>query len=713
MSKIIEYMMKKNVWPFVLVAVAGLVFVFANSWGKPETEPVGRFEKILTTVAELLEQGHFSPKKLDDKFSKEAFNTYIKQIDGDKSFFLQSNIEELKTFENQVDNELRSGKTELVPAVDRIYTERKTVVEGYYKELLSKPFDFTVEEKLQLDGDKRNYAETDAELKENWRKRLKYMTLERYADALEVRTKNKDSANFEYKSDVVLEKESRDRVLKIWDRNFNRIDRRFTLDDKFNIYINAIAETMDPHTQFFPPVEKRAFDEVMSGQFFGIGAQLQEQEGTIKIVSLVTGSPAWKSGEIQVNDVIVKVAQGAEEPIDITGFETQDAVKIIRGKKGTEVRLTMRKTDGTLKVVALVRDVIVQEETFARSAIVQKENKLGYIWLPEFYANFEDPNGARCARDVANEIKKLKAENVDGIVMDLRFNGGGSLQDVIQMVGLFIEDGPVVQVKDKDGEASVYRDRDKGVLYDGPLVVMINEYSASASEIFAAAIQDYGRGIVVGTQSYGKGTVQRQVGLDPNMGFTMQGNDLGSLKLTLQKFYRINGGSTQLKGVLPNIILPDLYQFTKNREQDNPSALPWDEIPKASYSPWHTGNDVVSIEKEFQQKVNQSNVFSNIVKNAKWINQINEDATSLQLSKYQVTQKEITAMARQNDSLLTLKNPLDIRYMSIDEKRISEMDKEKGERFMNWLKGLKTDIYIGETTDILNDIIVNGRLAHK
>jgi carboxyl-terminal processing protease len=242
---------------------------------------------------------------------------------------------------------------------------------------------------------------------------------------------------------------------------------------------------------------------------------------------------------------------------------------------------------------------------------------------------------------------------------------------------------------------------------------MINEYSASASEIFAAAIQDYGRGIVVGSQSYGKGTVQRQVGLDPNMGFMMQGNDLGSLKLTLQKFYRINGGSTQLKGVQPNIILPDFYQFTKNREQDNPSALPWDEIPKASYSPWHTGNDIVSIEKEFQQKVNQSNVFSNIVKNAKWINEINEESTSLQLIKYMANQKEITAMAKQNDSLLTLKNPLDIRYMAIDEKRIKEMDKEKGERFMNWLKGLKTDIYIGETTDIINDIIVKGRLAHK
>lgn len=705
--------MKKSVWPFVLIAIAGLVFVFANSWGKPETEPVGRFEKILTIVAELLEQGHFSPKKLDDKFSKEVFDTYLKQIDGDKSFFLQANVDELKKYENQVDNELRSGKTELVPAMDRIYTDRKKVVEGFYKEILSKPFDFTTDEKLQLDSDKRTYAKTDAELKEYWRKRLKYMTLERYADALEVREKNKDSAKFEYKSNAVLEQESRDRVLKIWDRNFNRIDRRFTLDEKFNIYINAIAETMDPHTQFFPPVEKRAFDEVMSGRFFGIGAQLQEQDGTIKIVSLVTGSPAWKSGEIQVNDVIVKVAQGDGEPIDITGFETTDAVKIIRGQKGTEVRLTMRKTDGTLKVVSLIRDEIIQEETFARSAIVQKENKIGYIWLPEFYANFEDPNGARCARDVANEIKKLKAENIDGIVMDLRFNGGGSLQDVIQMVGLFIEDGPVVQVKDKDGEASVYRDRDKGVLYDGPLVVMINEYSASASEIFAAAIQDYGRGIVVGTQSYGKGTVQRQVGLDPNMGFMMQGNDLGSLKLTLQKFYRINGGSTQLKGVQPNIVLPDLYQFTKNREQDNPSALPWDEIPKASYKPWHTGNDMVNIEKEFQAKVNQNEVFSNIIKNAKWINEVNEESTSLELSKYQATQKTISAMAKQNDSLLTLKTPLDIRYMAVDEARINEMDKEKGERFKNWLKGLRTDIYIGETTDILNDIIVNGRLAHK
>lgn len=706
-------MMNKKVWPFVAGAVFVLVLVFANVWGKPEAEPANRFERILTTVAKLLERDHFSPRRYDDNFSKAAFNEYLKQMDSDKSFLLKADVQALRKYETEVVNELRSGKTQIVPAFDEALNRRIEVVEKFYKEILAKPFDFSVEEKVQLDPDKRDFAANDAQLKEYWRKRLKYMTLERYAEALETREKNKDSANFEVKPDAVLEKEARERVEKIWERNFSRIKRRFTLDEKFNMYINAIAETMDPHTQFFPPVEKRAFDEVMSGRFYGIGAQLTEQDGNIKIVSLVTGSPAWKSGEIQVNDVIIKVAQGAEEPVDITGFETQDAVKLIRGKKGTEVRLTMRKTDGTIKEVALIRDEIVQEETFARSAIVQKDNKIGYVWLPEFYAAFEDPNGPRSARDVATEIKKLKAENVDGIVIDLRWNGGGSLQDVIQMVGLFIDEGPVVQVKDRSGEASVYRDRERGTLYDGPLVVMINEFSASASEIFAAAIQDYGRGVVVGSPSYGKGTVQRHVGLDPNLGFMMQSNDLGSLKLTLQKFYRINGGSTQLKGVQPNIMMPDLYLYTKNREKDNPNALPWDEIPRAAFKPWHSGNDMKLLEKEFQQQVDNNDLFKQIKSNAKWISDLSESESTLLLTKYQENQREIRRVSKQNDSLMTLKNPLDVRYMKVDEDRINAMDKEKGDRFRNWLKQLTTDIYINETTTIMNNMIVNGRLARK
>ncbi|MCU0388324.1 MAG: carboxy terminal-processing peptidase [Chitinophagaceae bacterium] len=706
-------MMNRKVLPFVLVAVVILVFVFANSWGNRKSEPSSRFEKILTIVGDLLEQGHFSPKKLDDDFSKQVFDSYLKAIDGDKSFFLKSNIAELKKFETQVDNEIRTGKTELIPAVDKIFNDRIAIVEGFYKEILSQPFDFSKPEKLQLDSDKREYATTDKELKEYWRKRLKFMVLERYAESIETREKNKDSANFEIKDDVTLEKEARDRVKNIWDRNFNRIKRRLTLDEKFNMYVNAISETMDPHTQFFPPVERRAFDEAMSGSFFGIGAQLTEQDGNVKIANVVSGTPAWKSGEIHVNDIILKVGQGAEEPVDITGFETQDAVKLIRGKKDTEVRLTLRKTDGTIKVVSLIREKIELEETLVRSAIIQKDNKIGYIFLPEFYANFEDPNGHRSGRDVANEIKKLKAENIDGLVIDLRYNGGGSLQDVIQMVGLFIEDGPVVQVKDKDGDASVYRDRDKTVLYDGPLVVMINEYSASASEIFAAAIQDYGRGIVVGSPSYGKGTVQRQVGLDPNGGFFSQNAELGSLKLTLQKFYRINGGSTQLKGVTPNIILPDNFEFTKNRERDQPNALPWDEIAKSPYSPWHNGNDISAIEKEFQPKIDNDPTFKQIRDNAKWLSERSNDEVLLTLSDYKQTQQKIRALVKQNDSLQTLKQPMDIKFVVTDEDRISQMDKDKAERFRLWLKNLTTDIYISETSSILNDIIVNGRLARK
>ncbi|MCC6759759.1 MAG: carboxy terminal-processing peptidase [Chitinophagaceae bacterium] len=707
-------MMNKRVWPFLVPAIALLVFIGAKSWGNGKTsEPGGKYEKILTIVGDYLEQAHFSPKRLDDNFSKAVFKTYLNSIDPDRTILLQSDIKELAKYELSIDDELKSGKMEFIPAVDAIFNKRLAESMGIYKSVLNKPFDFMVKESVQLDMEDAPFATNDAQRRENWRKRLKYMTLERYADALENREKNKGVKEFVVKEDSTLERESRERVLKIWDRTYDRLKNKFTLDEKFNQYINTIAETMDPHTQFFPPIEKRAFDEAMSGEFFGIGAQLSEQDGAIKIVSVVTGSPAWKSGEIQVNDVILKVAQGAAEPVDITGFETTDAVKLIRGQKGTEVRLTMKKTDGSVKVVSLIRDRIVQEETFARSAIVKGTNKIGYIFLPEFYANFDDPNGARCARDVANEIKKLKEENVDGIVMDLRYNGGGSLQDVIQMVGLFIEDGPVVQVKDRDGDASVYRDKDKGVLYNGPLAVMINEFSASASEIFAAAIQDYGRGIVVGTPSYGKGTVQRNVGLDRNTGFFMPASELGTLKLTLQKFYRINGGSTQLNGVTPDIIMPDNFEFTKSREKHSPNALAYDEIPRAAYTNWPAGVDIAQVKTIYQQKLLENEAFRLIRTNAEWLSKVNEESVNLYLPEYQQLQKQIRTTVKQNESLQTLEQPMDVAFMTADQERINKMDKDKSERFMLWLKGLKTDRYLFETSRVIDDMIMKGKTAAK
>ncbi len=697
--------------PFVLPVIAVLVLLVAKSWGNEKSEPATRYEKILTTVGEWLEQGHFSPKKFDDTFSKQVFNKFISDVDPDRATFLQADIDKLKALENQVDNEVRTGKMEIVPAVEAIFKGRMAETEKICMSLLEKPFDFSANEVVKLDREKANWPKNEAEQKDIWRKKLKYMVLERYAEALNIREKNKDSANFVKKADTTLERESRDRVRKIYERSFNRLRNKFTMDDKFNLYINTIAETMDPHTEFFPPVEKRSFDEMMSGHFFGIGAQLQENDGNIKITALITGSPAWKSGEVQVNDIIMKVAQGNAEPVDITGMDLPDAVKLIKGKKGTEVRITLKKTDGTIKTLSLIRDEIVQEEAFARSAIVNRDNrKIGYIYLPDFYADFENPNGANCARDVANEINKLKAENVEGIIMDLRYNGGGSLPDVIKMVGLFIEDGPVVQVKDRYGEASVYRDKDKSVLYTGPLAVMINEFSASASEIFAAAIQDYGRGVIIGTQSYGKGTVQRNVSLDGGNGLTASaGPELGSLKLTIQKFYRINGGSNQLKGITPNIILPDNYEFSDAKEQNDPNALPWDEIATSPFKPWPNAEQYATIEKQYKGKIAQDTAFQTIRKNAEWLSNVSKKELSLNLTAYQNMQKEIKAAVKQNETLQTLKDPMKINFMRADEDRIVKMDKEKGERFRAWLKNLQNDLYLDETTKIVNDLIVNDK----
>ena len=493
---------------------------------------------------------------------------------------------------------------------------------------------------------------------------------------------------------------------------FERFRFKFNDDDKFNVFVNAITTTMDPHSEFFPPVDKRYFDEEMSGRFFGIGASLIYEDGNIKVGSILTGSPAWKSGELQPGDFIQKVAQGKEEPVDLTGYVVTDAVKIIRGKKGTEVRLTVKKADGTVKIVSLIRDEIVQDETFARSAVVKSGNaKIGYIFLPEFYADFDNPNGARSYIDVAKEVMKLKEQKVDGIVMDLRNNGGGSLYDVVQMAGLFIEDGPIVQVKDRDNKPSVLKDKDRSVLYSGPLAVMVNEFSASASEIFAAAIQDYGRGVIIGsTSTYGKGTVQRNIGLDPETGFSMSNSELGTVKLTLQKFYRINGGSTQLKGVSSDIVLPDQLEDLKVREKDDPDALPWDEINKSPYSSWNAGYDLKVIQQLSNQRVENDPAFKLIKENTDWLAKQNDKGSSLQLDKYRNEQKRIRSTFAQIQELMKLNSEINVSALPGETDRWVN-DKNKQDRFNQWLKNLRTDIYLDQAVKVVDDMINQQNLV--
>lgn len=696
----------------MLLVLGAAVFIGFRSMGNRTSNPPSKYERILHSVGQVLVQGHYSPKDINDQFSKDIFKKYLVALDQDKSIFLASDIEELKKYETKIDDEVLGGPVTFVPAISAVFTKRVPQAEAIAKEYLSKPFDFSKDESLMVDPDKRDFVKSEAELKEFWRKRLKYLVLDRYVDLLENQEKNKGKEGFVKKSNEELEKEARDRVIKIMDRMFNRYKLKFSEDDRFNLYVNTITSAMDPHTNFFPPVDKRYFDEEMSGEFYGIGASLREEDGVIKIASILTGSPAYRSGELTVGDVVVKVAQGEQEPVDLTGYIVTDAVKIIRGKKGTEVRLTIRKVDGSSKVVKLVREKIIQDEVYARSTIVNNgKSKIGFISLPEFYANFDDPNGRRCADDVAKEIVKLKEEKVEGIVLDLRNNGGGSLYDVVRMVGLFVEDGPIVQVKDRDGKPQILRDRDKTVLYDGPLTVMVNEFSASASEIFAAAIQDYKRGIVIGsTSTFGKGTVQRQISLDREGAMFNPTSDMGSIKLTLQKFYRINGGSTQLRGVSSDIVLPDLYEFSDLREKDDPDALPWDEIQKADYSTWKADFDLNVVKANSQARITTNPTFNLIKTNTEWLSKQSENLVYLSLDKYRDEKKKRSATVKQLESLNKLNKELEVKPLPAEANRYAN-DKDRDDRFKAWMKGLGNDIYLEETVNIMTDMINQRNLA--
>jgi len=700
-------MMRRKGWIIAFVVLfAGVFFAFRTIHGG--VIPITQKQKLLTAIGQLLEEQHYSPKPINDAFSKQVFTKYLEELDGDKTLFLQSDINSLKKYETTIDDEIRGvSDIQFAPAVSAIYDKRTTEVIQLYKEILSKPFDFTVNEAVEVNADKLNYPATEAERNDRWRKRLKFSTLERFAVLVEQRDKSKVDS-IAKRTDADLEKEAREKVLSGMDRVYNRIKATFGEDDRFNMFVNVITNLMDPHTDYFPPVEKRAFDEQMSGRFYGIGAQLTEQDGLIKIANVMPGGAAWKSGEVKGGDAIIKVGQGKDEMVDIAGYATEDAVKLIRGNKGTEVRLMLKKQDGTFKTISLMRDEVVLDETFARSAVIQNgDKKIGYIYLPDFYADFERKDGARCSEDVAKEIAKLKEEKVDGIVLDIRYNGGGSLYEVKEMVGFFVGKGPVVQVRDRDGKATIMDNKDAGdagTLYDGPLAVMVNETSASASEIFAAAIQDYKRGIIVGsTSTYGKGTVQRNVPLGKPLDFFTGRTEYGAVKLTFQKFYRVNGGATQLKGVVPDVVLPDTYDYLKIREKDNPSALPWDEIAKAPIQAF-SGNDEVI--RKANDRIKNDYTFSLIRNNTNWLAKTSDEPVNLQIDKYKDQQKQLRSTVNQNTTLAKLTKGMDISILPQDkEKFYNNPDKVKGERYKAWLEDRKFDMYIDQTVKIVTDMI--------
>ncbi len=700
-------MMSKKVLPVLLILlVGGLLWAFTSS-GKNGDDAKARQERLLTMVGSILEKNHYDPKKIDDNFSKAIFKNFLNDLDPDKNLFLQSDITTLKKYETEIDDEIHGADLQFFPAVITIYKQRLAETPAIYKDILSKPFNFTTDEKVQLDPDKLSYPANDAARKEQWRKRLKYLTLERYVDLQNQRSKAGEKDSIKLKTDAQLEADARGKVMQIMNRIYERQTKAFSDEDQFSMFINTITDEMDPHTSYLAPVAKRSFDEDMSGRFYGIGAQLKEEDGQIKIASVIPGSPAWKTQKIKENDVIVKVGQADVEPVDVTGYAVTDAVKLIRGGKNTEVRLTLKKADGTLQVVPIVRDEIVLDETFARSLVINKDGKkIGYIYLPEFYLDVNREDGARCSQDVAKELIKLKAENVDGIVIDLRNNPGGSLPEVVKMAGLFIPSGPIVQAKDKNDAPIIWKDTDPSVLYSGPLAVMVNEGSASASEIFAAAMQDYHRAIIIGsTSTYGKGTVQKPIPLGtPN--FMTGTGELGALVLTFEKFYRVDGGSTQKKGVTPDVVLPDQYEYLKIREKDNQTALPWDQIQKTDYLTWTSGVNLKQVEDNAKQRIAKDSAFAIIHKNTNWLSANVDKEYDLNIAKYKAQQDALRNIIQQNDTLSRLKKPIDAEPLAVDKDNYyNNPDKAKMGRNKTWLSIVQKDLYLDEAVDIMKDMI--------
>ena len=709
---------KQNKWKVftTLIIIGAVFFAFKTTEKQNGESPEIRHRKLLSTIGHLLETEHYSPRKIDDDFSKDVFKEYLKALDPEKNIFLKSDIYALRVHETKLDDEIHGAPILFQPATSVIYEKRVIEARKVFETIIESPFDFSIDDSVLLDVDVKLAPVNENERYTYWHQILKYKTLDRFVNLTEEREKNKTKEKFVVKADSTLEREARASVKKEYLKRFERLEKTFDKEKRFELFLNTITGLMDPHTDYMAPVEKRSFTEQMSGTFYGIGAQLTQDDNGIKIASIQPGGAAWKSGQLVVNDVIVKVAQGAEEPVDVTGYETTDAVKLIRGNLGTEVRLTVRKPDGSYKVVALKREKIVLDEGFARSAIIQKgADKYGYILLPDFYADFEREDGARCARDVAKEVEKLKAENVKGITIDVRYNGGGSLYEVVQMAGLFIDQGPMVQIRNKEGRSQTLSDEVPGSIYNGPLVVMVNEFSASASEIFAGAIQDYKRGIIIGsTSTYGKGTVQRNVPFGKPLDDLGIQTEYGAVKLTFQKFYRVTGSSTQRKGVVPDVILPDEYEILKYREKDNESALPWDEMERAKFQVWPNNAPIAAIAAKVNDKIAKDTSMIAFKKTLAWVSTQMDRPVHLKLDKYIAFRKQLQSTMIQNDNRLKLKDSMQVIALKADyNKFYNNPDKTKQDRYQAWLKVIAKDAQINEASKLLGEFSAQNWVAKK
>lgn len=717
MKQILDYM-KRNI---KLIAVALLFSAASCSFTTKNFDDPDKDKLLLDLISYVLERGHYDAKDMDDTFSEGVFDDYMDALDPFRRVLLQKDVDEFTKYRRKLDDMIKDKDLTFFNLTYMRYQERLKEAEAICNNVLEKSFDFDKEEFINTDYEELAFAKSKRELKDRWRQQLKLSAIGNFYDHKDAQenplTKDETAVEggevttvVENLSDKELEEKARKEVA---DNMSEFFEFTFELErkDYFAQFLNAIVEEFDPHTYYFAPVAKDRFDQQMSGQFQGIGARLQKKNSEVLVTEIISGGPAWRQEELQKGDIIMKVAQEDDtEATSIVGMRLNDAIKLIKGPKGTQVTLTVkRKIDGSMEDITITRDIVELEEVYAKSAFVEKDEKrFGIINLPKFYFDMQNYKERNAASDVRNEIERLKEQGVEGLVIDLRNNGGGSLKTVVDIAGLFIKNGPVVQVASNGDEPEILQDEDETVVWDGPLVILVNEISASASEILAAAMQDYKRAIIIGSkQTYGKGTVQNVIDLNRWLRKNDYG-DMGALKVTTQKFYRVNGGSTQLEGVKSDVVVPDRFSYIDVGEKDQENPLPWDKIRAANYNLW---DGYIDFEKTIENSVarmEKSEQLQLIDEYAKWLKERRDDNSwSLNYEQYKKRVAKSEEFAERFDAINDYDTKLNYASLPYEE-ALFEKDTVLQEKRKRWHKSLAKDVYVEEAINVLRDLKINN-----
>ena len=690
-----------RIFGFLISAVVSLVIYFEVSNTKFSSDEPNKDKLLVDLVSYVLDKLHYDPKIINDDFSINVYEDFIEAVDSQKRFLLKSDIELFSQYKLLIDDQIKSSDITFFNIVYETLKSRIDEVESFYQEVLFTPFNFNIDEEINLDYENQEYVDGIEELKKLWRKRLKLSALDGFASKKEINVEEDET-----KTDSEIEIESRKSINDNL-RDFFQFNSELERKDWFSIYLNSIVTQYDPHTTYLAPEAKEVFDQNISGKFQGIGARLFKRNQQVEISEIIIGGPVWRDNLLNVGDIIIAVAQSKEEePQEISLMKLTDATDLIKGEKGTNVYLTVKRVDGGIEQVEITRDIVELEETYAKSSIINDDtNTFGLINLPRFYVDFDDYGERNAASDIKKEIISLKNKGIDGLILDLRNNGGGSLKTVVDITGFFIEKGPVVQVKSIGGRKEILRDNDSSILWDGPLVIMVNEFSASASEILAAALQDYNRAVILGSkQTYGKGTVQNIIDLNNVISGNTYG-DLGSLKITTDMFYRVNGGSTQLEGVKSDLIFPNRYSYVDIGEKDLDNPLNWNKIDPARYdNSSKIFNYSQAIEKS-KKRISDNEYFSIIDQHAKLVKSNQEDKMiSLDYKSYKEDQENFKSQSDKLKIIDEFISPYVFDWNESNQNADSSYNDDMKEKRDRWIKALEKDIYINEAMNVLKDL---------